>query len=95
MYPGGGWSHGPAAIHRTIAGNASTLLYLDYLENIRSEIDKLTARSKDKRCVLDLLCGEQSHLEMFRKNEWMKQQSLVPDPWSLRTNAGMLSYHTG
>lgn len=95
MYPEGGWSYGPAAIHSTIAGNASTLLYINYLQNIRNEINKLIARPKDKQQVLDLLCGEQSRLEVFRKTQWMKQQGLTPDPWGLRTNTGVSPYNTG
>jgi hypothetical protein len=95
MYPGGEWSYGPAAIHSTIAGNASTLLYINYLQNIRNDIDKLTAGPKEKRQMFDLLCGEQSRLEVFRKTQWMKQQGLTPDPWGLRTNTGVPPYNTG
>jgi hypothetical protein len=97
MYPSpeDGWSYGPVAIHSTIAGNTSTLLYINYLQNIRNEINKLIARPKDKQQVLDLLCGEQSRLEVFRKTQWMKQQGLTPDPWGLRTNTGVLPYNTG
>jgi hypothetical protein len=95
MYPGGGWSRGPAAIRNNIAANASTLLYIDYLQNIRKEIDKVMARPKDNQQVLDLLGGEMSRLELFCHAQWVKQQSMTHDPWGLRTCNGVPSYNTG
>jgi hypothetical protein len=95
MYPGGGWSRGPAAIRNNIAANASTLLYIDYLQNIRKEIDKVMARPKDNQQVLDLLGGEMSRLELFRHAQWVKQQSMTHDPWGLRMCNGVPSYNTG
>ncbi|KAG2048609.1 hypothetical protein BDR06DRAFT_1012875 [Suillus hirtellus] len=94
MYPGGGWSRGPATICHNIAANASTLLYIDYLKNIHKEINKVIARSKDNWQVLDLLDGEMSHLELFHHTQWTKQQSMMPDPWGLRTCNGVPSYNT-
>jgi hypothetical protein len=95
MYPGGGWSRGPGAIHDNIAANASTLLYINYLQNIRKDIDKVIAGPKDNRQVLDLLGEEMSRLELFRHAQWAKQQSMTPDPWGLRTRNGVPSYNTG
>lgn len=95
MYPGGGWSRGPAAIRHNIAANASTLLYIDYLHNIHKEVEKVMARQKDSRKVLDLLSGEISRLESFRHAQWAKQQSITHDPWALRACNGVPSYDTG
>jgi hypothetical protein len=95
MYPGSGWSRGPAAIRHNIAANASTLLYIDYLQNVRKEIDKVMARPKDNQQVLDLLRGEMSRLELFCHAQWVKQQSMTHDPRGLRTSNGVPSYNTG
>jgi hypothetical protein len=95
MYPGGGWSHGPAAIRHNIAANASTLLYIDYLQNVRKEINKVMARPKDNQQVLDLLRGEMSCLELFRHAQWVKQHSMTHNPRGLRTSNGVPSYNTG
>lgn len=90
------WSRGPAAICHNITANALTLLYINYIKNICKAIDEVIARPKDnQQALVDLLDGEMSRLELLCHAQWVKQQTMTPDPWGLRTCNGVPSYNTG